>query len=164
MKFIPAHKEDESLVAEILTDGTQYKAKLGDMAWGDEGWSEEEVQDAMLESTVYLIQQDEETIGTVSLQWDDTRNWGEQPPVAGYMHRLAIKDGFHNQGIGKLAVDWVAEQVAGRGRSLIRLDCEAKNTDLCSYYEKLGFVQVGTRPVPEYGDYVAALYERSVAD
>jgi hypothetical protein len=42
------------------------------------------------------------------------------------------------------------------------LDCEAKNTDLCSYYEKLGFVQVGTKPVSEYGNYVAALYERLV--
>jgi ribosomal protein S18 acetylase RimI-like enzyme len=118
----------------------------------------------MSESLVYLVKLDGETVGTVSLQWEDERNWGPQPPIAGYMHRLAIKDGFHGQSIGKRVVDWAAFQVAENGREFLRLDCEASNTHLCGYYESLGFRQVGTRPVSEYGNYVAALYQKRVGE
>jgi RimJ/RimL family protein N-acetyltransferase len=64
--------------------------------------------------------------------------------------------------LGKVIVDWAEAQTALFGYSVLRLDCEAKNTKLCQFYEKIGFKLVGTREVPEYGDYVAALYERPV--
>ena len=149
-------------IADILTSATKHKLDHGDTIWGTEGWSEEEVYDAMTESTIYLIKQGCEIVGTVSLQWDDPRSWGEQPPVAGYIHRLAVKHGFHGQGLGERVIDWAAARATENGRSFLRLDCEAKNTDLCGYYEKLGFTRVGTRPIPEYDGYVAALYERPI--
>lgn len=162
LEFIGAQESDIPAVEDILNDATQYKVKHGDVAWGTEGWTDEEVRESMSESSVYLIRQGKEIVGTVSLQWEDERNWGIQPPVAGYMHRLAIKEGFHNLGLGAQAIDWALSQVAKKGRQYLRLDCEAKNAELCGYYEAQGFTHVGTRPVPEYGTYVAALYERPV--
>lgn len=162
LSFASAGEEDIPVVAGILTDAIKQKLNHGDLAWGENGWSNEEVHDAMTESTMYLIKRGSEIVGTVSLQWDDERSWGEQPPVAGYMHRLAIKDGYYGQGLGGQAIDWATSQVAKEGRQFLRLDCEASNTELCAYYEKQGFKQVGTRPIPEYEGYVAALYEKPV--
>lgn len=163
LSFEPAGQDDAELVSQILTDATRYKNQLGDTMWGDEGWSVDEVLESMSESTMYIIKQGDEVVATASLQWEDERNWGEQPPVAGYMHRLAVRNDFHGQGLGETITDWISAQVAKEGRQYLRLDCEESNTELCAYYEKLGFVKVGTRPVPEYGDYAAALYQRPVA-
>ncbi len=163
LSFTPAQENDLPILVDVLSDATQHKLRHGDMVWGNEGWTEEEVQDAMTESLMYLVKQDREVIGTVSLQWDDEINWGPQPPIAGYMHRLAVKDGHHGQNIGKRIVDWAGEQTLSNGRSYLRLDCEASNTDLCTYYENLGFTQLGTRSVPKYEDYVAALFEKPLS-
>lgn len=159
----PAKQEEAPLIADILTEATKYKVELGDQAWGNEGWTAQEVTDYMKESTAYIVKKDGEVIGTVFMQWDDQLNWGEQPPVAGYMHRLAIKDDFRGQGIGQLIIDWCEDQVGKQDRTLLRLDCDARNAELCGYYESLGFKKVGQNEVLEYGDYVAALYERPVA-
>jgi ribosomal protein S18 acetylase RimI-like enzyme len=161
LSFSAAGEQDIPTVVDILSDATQYKLSHGDKIWGDEGWFDHEVREDMGESTVYLIKQGDEVVATVAMQWEDERNWGSQPPVAGYMHRLAVKDGHHGQDLGGEIIDWAKSQVAAQGRQFLRLDCEAANTKLCGYYEKLGFTQVGTRSVPEYGDYVAALFEQS---
>jgi ribosomal protein S18 acetylase RimI-like enzyme len=157
-----ADDEDISTVAGILTEATRYKLSLGDTAWGNVGWNQEEVRKTMNKSLVYLIRIDKEIIGTVSLQWDDQRIWGNQLPLAGYIHRLAIKNGFHGKNIGKQVIDWAEAHVAENGRTLLRLDCPARNISLCSYYESLGFQQVSKLAIPEYGDYFAALYEKRI--
>jgi len=161
--MVDANEENVSLVAEVLTDATIYKANLGDLAWGTEGWSDQEVQDSMSESIMYLVYYGGIVAGTVSLQWEDLRNWGDNVANAGYMHRLAVKDEFHGLGLGSQIVEQVMRTAANNGKDFLRLDCEESNKGLCAYYEKLGFVKVGIRHVPEYGDYVAALYEVSLS-
>lgn len=162
LSYSEASAEDMPVISEILKDATQRKLGYDDTVWGNEGWSDEEIQDSMDESTMYIVHSGEQVVGTVSLQWEDARSWGEQPPIAGYLHRLAIKDAYKGQGLGDAVVDWAAQQTLGKDRHLLRLDCEEGNTQLCAYYEKLGFVKVGTKPIPEYGDYVAALYEKII--
>ena len=158
LSFSPASSEDTPILLDILTDATHQKLNRGDMSWGPSGWTEEEVRDVMTESTVYLVRQNDQIIGTVSLQWDDEEVWGPQPPVAGYLHRLAIKDEFRGQGLGEQIVDWSAARAAENGRSSLRLDCEESNEDLCNYYKGLGFTKVGSQILNEF--YTAALFER----
>lgn len=162
LSFSAARAEDVPALADVLSSATRHKIEHEDTVWGAEDWTEEEVHEALAESTMYSVRKGDEVVGTVSLQWDDERNWGLQPPVAGYIHRLAVKEGFHGQGIGERIVDWAATRAAENGRSVLRLDCEDTNTNLCRYYEKLGFVRVGTRDVSDYKGYRAALYERRV--
>ena len=79
------------------------------------------------------------------------------------MHKLAIIDGYHGQGIGEQVIDWALVQTKKRGRTILRLDCENSNTNLCEYYIKLGFTKIGTKLSPLNTDYNAALFEKSIA-
>ncbi len=90
-----ATEADIPVIANILTEAKDYKVAHGDTVWGTASWTNDEVQERMTNSTAYLVRLGEEVVGTVSLQWDDELNWGPQPQVAGYMHRLAIKNSFH---------------------------------------------------------------------
>ena len=162
LTFNEARATDIPLIADILKDATERKLQHGDTVWGSEGWTDEEIQGTMSESTVYIVREGEHTAGTVSLQWDDERSWGEQLPVAGYIHRLAIKHEYVGQGLGEIIIDWAAARAREHDRYLLRLDCENSNNQLCAYYEKLGFIKVGIQAISEFGDYVAALYEKHI--
>lgn len=98
-------------------------------------------------------------VGTVSLQWEDIRTWGSDAVEAGYMHKLAIKNGLRGLGVGERVIEWVKRTVTDSGRDTLRLDCEDANSKLCSYYEKLGFIKAGTKSILEGDGYVAALCE-----
>jgi hypothetical protein len=51
--------------------------------------------------------------------------------------------------------------VRALNRRFLRLDCDVRNAKLCTYYESLGFVRVGIKQVPEDGDYIASLHDKS---
>lgn len=167
LTFANAQENDIPVITEILSDATEYKVQHGDTSWGHEGWGSEEIQERMKNgNTFFLVKQGDEVVGTVSLGWSDKRNWGERPEDAGYMHQLAIKDGFRGQNLGSQVIDWLADKVTEKDRKFLRLDCDANNAKLCAYYEQQGFTKIGTnsRPDAEVGDYEAALYERPVDD
>jgi ribosomal protein S18 acetylase RimI-like enzyme len=167
LEFSTAQQSDIPAITGVLTDATQYKLEQGDTSWGDEGWFHHEIQERMDDgSTFYLVKQGDEMIGTVSLSWQDERNWGDRPNDAGYMHQLAVKDGHHGNDLGGRIMDWLAKEAKKENRQFLRLDCDANNEGLCSYYEEHGFVRVGTnsRQDNEMGTYEAALYERPVRE
>ncbi len=156
-----ARHNEAAQISRVLGDATIRKVTYGDMSWGSEGWSEDDSSELISRSPTYAVRLDGEIVGTVGLQWEDASIWGDQPPVAGYIHRLAIKDGFHGLGLGEQVLNWAQAEAAKKGRSLLRLDCSTDNPKLCAYYEKLGFVQVGTKHREGDGVSPTALYERS---
>ncbi|MCI4361163.1 MAG: GNAT family N-acetyltransferase, partial [Thermoplasmata archaeon] len=98
-------------------------------------------------------------VATVNLSWEDPRFWGEQPPVAGYAHRLAVRRRFAGTGVGATLLSWADGEIRKRARSFLRLDCLARNRRLCSYYEALGFAPRG---IIEVAGVVCARFERRV--
>ena len=107
---------------------------------------------------VYLVFQAGLVVGTFGLTWADAY-WPDDGQ-AGYVHRLAIRDKVRGQGMGQALLNWAAEQVWQRHRSLLRLDVAMGNGRLRRYYEEQGFIFCGT--VGDH-DYEAALYEKNVA-
>jgi ribosomal protein S18 acetylase RimI-like enzyme len=165
LTFDTAQESDIPDITGVLTNATQYKLAQGDTSWGEGGWLPHEIKERMDDgSTFYLVKIKDEVVGTVSLAWHDDRNWGDRPGDAGYMHQLAVKEGYHGRGIGGQINDWLAEEVAKANKQFLRLDCDAHNAGLCTFYERQGFVRVGThtRPDNEMGSYEAALYERAI--
>jgi ribosomal protein S18 acetylase RimI-like enzyme len=155
---------DVPVLTQIRNDAHETKVAHGDYAWGKEGdgFSEGWVLRSLSRREVYIVEQDDVPVGTFSLDWDDETYWGEQEPIAGYMHGLSVRKGFNGRGLGSCMIDWCAKQIRTMERSFIRLGCDVRNTKLCNYYESLGFVRVGVKPIPEHADYIESLYEKSV--
>jgi ribosomal protein S18 acetylase RimI-like enzyme len=144
-------------IVSVLTDATKYKLQRGDFAWGSRGPSEQEVLEQINRDEMYVVLSDCDVVGTFRLQWDDEHYWGKQPPVAAYMHGLAVKESAHGKAVGANVLTWTVQEAARQGRQYLRLDCDEKNFALCRYYERRGFIQVGERALQS--GYVAALYQ-----
>lgn len=157
-----AKPEDAEALAEILTSAVHKKVAHGDMAWGAEPYTPEELRDRIEKGVMYIAKLGDIPVGTFQLLWDDERIWGKQPPVAGYVHQLAIKDGYRGMEIGKQLLDWAGETAASNGRDLLRIDFSPSNQGLKAYYESLGFKWVKDKEIYNTDSiYTASLYERS---
>lgn len=158
-----ATAQDARVVAEILTEAMHYKLKHGDNVWGDQPYAPEEVRKHIAQDVTYLAYENGEPVATFVLTWSDEMVWGDQPPIAGYVHQLAVKDSHRGRGMGRQLLDWAGQKAAEKGRELLRIDVPPFNEGLKRYYEKLGFEWVKNREVhAPHAVYVAALYERAV--
>jgi ribosomal protein S18 acetylase RimI-like enzyme len=154
--------EDTNSLISILSAAVQHKLNHQDMSWGTGVFSEREVRGLIKTDATYTVLSDGEVIGTFGLHWQDERVWGDQPPNAGYVHRLAVRDDLHGQDLGLRIIDWAVAEVARNGRQYLRLDCDSSNTKLRDYYEKQGFKEIGKKHIPPHKNYFATLYERQV--
>jgi ribosomal protein S18 acetylase RimI-like enzyme len=161
LEVSPASEVDVDAMVEILSDGVTYKQRHGDNSWGSKLYTKAEVQGLLGTGSAYVARLSNEPVGTLLLQWTDDIIW-ENYSDAGYVHQLAVKNGFHGQNLGAQILDWASGEVAKRRKKFLRLDCHSDNTKLCNYYENLGFVLVGHKSIPDRGNYIASLYERSV--
>ncbi len=161
IEFIPAYAKDAKKLHKLFMQAAKYKHKYEDYSWQN-GFSLDGTKRMLAKDSTFLVLINANLAGTVALEWNDNAWEDDQENKAGYIHRLAIADGFHGQQLGKQIIDWVAKQVAAKGRNYLRLDCNVANSNLCAYYENQGFKHVATKEFPEYDDYTAALYERSV--
>lgn len=158
-----ARLEEAEIMAQILTDAVNYKMAHDDKVWGDEPYTATEVEGRISDGTAYIAWLDDTAVATFMLTWQDEMVWGKQPPVAGYVHQLAVSDGYHGQGIGGEVLDWAGKRVAEEGRQFLRIDFQPLNLGLKSYYEKMGFRWVRDQEVKApQGVYTASLYERPV--
>ncbi|MBW8846880.1 MAG: GNAT family N-acetyltransferase [Burkholderiales bacterium] len=113
-------------IVSVLTDATKYKLQRGDFAWGSRGPSEQEVLEQINRDEMYVVLSDCDVVGTFRLQWDDEHYWGKQPPVAAYMHGLAVKESAHGKAVGANVLTWTVQEAARQDRPYLRLDCDEK--------------------------------------
>ena len=66
---------------------------------------------------------DGESVATVAILLDDPTYWGERPPDAFYVHKLAVRRDQAGRGIGAAVVEWAHAEAAEAGREFLRLDC-----------------------------------------
>jgi GNAT superfamily N-acetyltransferase len=119
---------------------------------------------------LYLADLAGETVGTVTLVWDDPVIWGDdgRDGRAGYVHRLVVTRTHAGTGLGAGLLAWAGEQSRARGRAQLRLDVVSHNTPLRRYYERAGFAHLRDASgawVDRHGtrhEWVTSLYERPV--
>lgn len=158
---IPASEEDLPVIVSILNEAQRFKIEHGDLDWGTDAFTEESiVKYSNNNRCLFIVKDDNQPVGTFSLQWEDSVIWGESTP-AGYLHRLAVGQGHHSKGLGSRILALVEEEVSRRGYDRTRFDCAADNIKLCAYYEQQGYSKVGNRSIKSGTiNYSAALFEK----
>jgi GNAT superfamily N-acetyltransferase len=95
--------------------------------------------------------------GTLTLQWADPVFWGEMPPDAGYVHKLAVRPTYAGQKIGLEMLRWAEATARKAGKRFLRLNCLAEDMKIRDYYEHAGFLYKGNVAGPKA---MATLYEK----
>lgn len=146
----PATQEDIPAIVKVLSEAAVYKADQGDMLWGSEPFTDEEVIAKLETGGLYAVTEDGEVEGTVTLTSKDTRVWEQDGDGedALYIHSLATSDRVRGKNIGGHVIDWVADKAHDEGRKAVRLDCSYTNRRLCDYYQSRGFTEVRRRDIP----------------
>ncbi len=97
--------------------------------------------------------------GTFILQWSDPFWWGDRPPDAGYVHKLAIRPAYKGRGLGIEMLRWAEAKARSEGKKFLRLNCIAEDRGIRDYYEKAGFRHLEDVPGPKA---LASLYEKAL--
>lgn len=85
---------------------------------------------------------------------EDRLFWPESAPGEGfYIHRLAVKRNFAGRGFARAMLAWAEEEARAKGRTVLRLDCEAR-PKLIALYRAAGFSPVDAGPVQVTGHWV----------
>ena len=129
-------------VAALLDEATVWVGQRGYEQW-PLPFPRDEVAAAIERGEVYVAELDGDAVATMTLLWDDPMYWGERPPEAAYVHKLAVSRACAGQRIGQALVEWADKTAAGEGRSFLRLDCLRDNPGIRAYYERLGFEHRG---------------------
>jgi ribosomal protein S18 acetylase RimI-like enzyme len=130
------------VLQSILADAADRARELtGDAMW-PVPFPPERLLPALLRGETVLASRGGREVATFNLAQEDPLFWGPQPPVAGYLHRLAVRRELVGQGLGRTLVDEAGRRVREWGRSLLRLDTLASNRRLIAYYSALGFREV----------------------
>lgn len=142
LTFRPARWEDLPEVASILTEAAQWARARGTERWWSIPFPSEWVRRGIERGEVVVVERGARMLGTLTLTREDPRMWGEQPPIGGYVHRIAVRREYAGQGLGSRMLDWAEGEVRGWGRSKLRLDCLSTNESLVEYYLAHGFREV----------------------
>ena len=125
--------------------------------WVPGGFSREAFLDQISRGEVYIGWVDGKAVGTFVLQWSDVFWWGEMPPDAGYVHKLAINPVYAGRSIGRRMLDWAEMKARASGKKYLRLNCLAEGKKIREYYENAGFTRVRDVMGPKA---LATLYEK----
>jgi GNAT superfamily N-acetyltransferase len=154
-----ATQEELPAIAALLDEATAYGATKGFDQW-PVPFPQDELAHRVEHGELYAVDLDGELAATFTLVADDPFFWGERPPDALYIHKLAVRRSLAGRGIGAALLAWAEARVREAGRDFLRLDCIRDNPGIRTYYEALGFDFRGEHDDPRFA---VALYEKRVA-
>jgi GNAT superfamily N-acetyltransferase len=108
-----------------------------------------------------MAERDQHVVGTITLDdFADPEFWLPQddPEDALYVHRAVVARAVAGQRIGATLLNWASLRAEAAGRTWVRLDAWATNTQLQSYYLGQGWAHVRTLQLSHRGS--GALFQR----
>ncbi|WP_117881441.1 GNAT family N-acetyltransferase [Aureibaculum luteum] len=107
------------------------------------------VEDGFLTNEFYFIKnENDKVMGMVRILENDLNYWGEMNDKSKYIHSLVVDNVFSGNNLGKQVVLLIEKNAKKDDYEYLRLDCDATNTKLCTYYENLGFILVRQKELP----------------
>src|SRR5487761_440412 len=142
LHFRSATTADISEIAAILTGYAKFTKNSGMDNWWPVPFPKDQIATSISLKETHVVEREDRLVATFRLIWTDPTFWGQQPPVAGYLHKFAVKRAFRHQKIGQRTLDSISNYVGQRGRYYVRLDCQATNRFIIRYYESLSFRKI----------------------
>ncbi|MFJ7631210.1 GNAT family N-acetyltransferase [Streptomyces sp. NPDC097595] len=148
MSFRQADESDLSELVRLRDAAAHWQIERGIDQWKPGELGRSHFRTRLHDGEVWIATLGPEgpTAGAWELWWDDLPAWGEQPPVAGYVHRLMVDRVTAPSGAGLIMLAEAERRIFVAGRAICRLDCLANNTRLRRYYEDAGYTVVGEQP------------------
>ncbi len=144
LKIRAADPSELGTVQEILADASNWEASRGFPHPWPVPFPKERLAAPLERGEVHLASiANGESIATITLQWADVPHWGERPPDAGYVHRLAVRRALAGRAIGTVLLDWAEATARARACRFLRLDTLLAAPRLHRYYEDHGFERRG---------------------
>ncbi|MFJ8665692.1 GNAT family N-acetyltransferase [Streptomyces sp. NPDC093600] len=140
--FRQADDGDLDLLVGMFDRAAHWMVRNGIDQWKPGDKTAEHFRSRMAAGEVWLACQDGRAVGAYELWWEDEQVWGARPPEAGYVHRLMTDREAAPAGTGRVLLAHAEERTAAGGRRLARLDCEAGDPRLRTYYESAGYTAV----------------------
>jgi len=99
--------------------------------------------------TYFVAEKNNEIVGGINIDklQDDVYNtikWNDKSDKFLVVHRLAVKEEFWSQKIGKKLMKFAENLVIDKNLKSIRLDTYSNNPQAINFYKKLGYKQLGT--------------------
>ena len=158
VRIVPARQGDLDRVLEILEEASRWLSSKGlETQWLPGPAFRQTIKDNIDRGEVYVVKDVKGTVGTATLQWSDKKFWGDVPPDAGYIHKLAIARSHAGQRLALRLLRWAEAKARAEGKRYLRLDCLASNKTFLEYYEKTEFIHVRDTETPSWK---ASLYEK----
>jgi ribosomal protein S18 acetylase RimI-like enzyme len=171
-KLTQATLGDVREITRLMQEAADFKWQRGDDLWGTTPFSEEEVGRMIQSGNTFVYRLDGFAAASVMLPLSDTGMWGEERGNDGsavYIHKLCVGETFRGGGVGRQVMSMAESFAQQHGKTKLRLDCPYDNPDLCGYYERLGFREVGRKDLqnsngrnPDKEIYKAAFYEKEL--
>ncbi len=136
-----AQPGDEGHIIALYEEASRWLAARGVHQWAPGALTAEHVARQIALGLWWLAREGDAVLGMYRSQSDDPEMWGEQPPDALYLHKLAVRRDRAGERIGERLIDHAAEQARIAERDWLRLDCLDQMVD---YYARHGFVLAGS--------------------
>lgn len=140
-----AGEEDIPTLVALYDGAAQWMRDRGIDQWKPGEKGAEHFRERIASDEVWLAHDGGAVTGAYEVWWADEPAWGEQSPVAGYVHRLMTRRGAP-AGTGRAMLARAEQRIADAGRERCRLDCVSSNPRLREYYEAAGYAVVGELP------------------
>ncbi|MEA4884886.1 MAG: GNAT family N-acetyltransferase [Clostridia bacterium] len=147
MRVVRATARDLHDAYGVLADSLRHVVDRGRSVpeWLFTSEGVQNVADKIRDCDYFIGYVDDSPAGVLWIKWADTGCWGDagSDGAAGYTHGLGVSRQWAGAGIGRALLEWSYSYIASRGRSMVRLECDAQSSEVCDYYESLGFVDRG---------------------
>ena len=116
----------------------------------DESYPNAEIISSDLKAKTYYVSEIEgKIVGGINIDQEQDPayleiDWDDKTASFLVVHRLAVKEEFWSQKIGKKLMDFAENLVLEKKLKSIRLDTYSNNPKAIHFYKKLGYNQLGT--------------------
>lgn len=136
MNIRKATLSDSKLILSLIRDLSRWLLIRNIYQWTN--YPVEGLESEIESGEVFVYCEKEVIVGTITLTKNKNDFWDNAESTL-YLHRLAIARACAGRGLGRKLMGWAELECNRRGVRTLRLDCDAENKVLRSYYASLGF-------------------------